>query len=129
MCFGVSAGAAPFKTVIQCKLVDGYEIAVQNKGPTYYLSLFHGSKLESRERLKKPRSIRLARDKDHVDFELHQAGREEYLVKIAANFDEESSFNEVVHYKIPPKSGKPKTYQFYEAAGDGLPLKELGCTR
>ncbi|MEQ1875383.1 MAG: hypothetical protein ABL958_01975 [Bdellovibrionia bacterium] len=128
-CFGASAQAAPYTTVIQCKLVNGFEIAVQNKGPAYYLSLFYGGKTEFRERLKKPRSIRLDRTKERVDFELHESGRDGYLVKIAANFDDEASFDEIVHYKIPPKSGKPKSYKVYEAAGDGLPLKELGCVR
>jgi hypothetical protein len=121
--------ARPYNTLIRCQLVDGYELAVQNAGKAYYLSLMYGGKIEYRQRLKKPNTIRMNRQKDKFNFELLEPGTEQYLVKIAANFDEESSFNEIVHYKIRPRTQNLNTYKLYEAAGDGLPLKELGCIR
>ncbi len=124
-----SAPLAQAKTLIRCQLVEGYELAVQNTGRAYYLSLMYGGKVEYQERLKKPRRIKLDTSKEAFDFEVLGATGDDYQVKISAHFDDESSFDEIVHYKIPPHPKKPKSYKLYEVAGDGLPLKELGCVR
>ncbi|HEX4924763.1 MAG TPA: hypothetical protein VFV50_11785 [Bdellovibrionales bacterium] len=121
--------AKSYRSLIRCQVTEGYEVAVQSSGRSYFLALLYGSKVEYRERLRKPLRMKLERGAEAFDFELKKPGTEEYLVKIAAKFDGEASFDENVHYKIPPKSSKPKTYKLYEVAGNGLPLRDYGCYR
>lgn len=122
------ASGPRYRNLIRCQLNEGYEIAVQRSGSSYYLTLIYGDRVEYRERLLKPLQMKLETDRNHAFFELKRSGSEDYLVKISADFDEDAaSSNEFVHYKIRPKPSKVASYKMYEMAGDGLPLRNLGC--
>lgn len=125
----LTSQAKAFRNLIRCQVTEGYEIALQSSGRSYFLTLLYGSTVEFRERLKKPLRMKLERNPENFEFELKEPGMEGYLVKIAAKFEDDASFDETVHYKIPPKRTKPKSYKLYEVAGNGLPLRDFGCFR
>jgi hypothetical protein len=126
------AYSAPKKylNLIRCQVNEGYEIAVQRQGRSYYLALLYGDKTEYRERLKKPKVMSLAHDRNKFSFELKNSESDKYLVKIDTQFDEDAaSYAEYIHYKLPPNPKKTASYKLYEMAGNGLPLRDLGCYR